>query len=721
MTFGNSQKKIYTLLVIVFMIPLSLMAETGEELWLRYHLLDDKFQSVYVNDITSLVVAGDGQVMRAASDEINRAFTGMTGRQLKKVNRPVAGTLLIGTSQNSQISELGISGELEECGAEGYLIRRVGVRGGEMTVIAGNTGAGVMYGVFSLIRKMQTGVSLENIDVLEKPAYSLRLLNHWDNLDGTVERGYAGHSIWWNQPEDISVLEKKYIDYGRANASVGINGTVINNVNANPDVLTRGYIERFGAVADILRPYNITLYMSVNFASPAVIGRLENSDPFNPDVIRWWENKVEEIYDVIPDFGGFLVKANSEGQPGPMDYGRTHQDGANMLAKALQPHGGIVMWRAFVYEPGDADRALQAYNEFMPFDGLFEENVIIQVKNGPVDFQPREPFSPLFGAMQKTPVMVEFQITQEYLGFSDHLAYLATMWCEVLSADTYARGRGSTVARATDGTLFPQKITAISGVANIGRDINWTGHHFGQSNWYAFGRLAWDHALTPEDIAVEWIKMTFTNDQEFVNEVTDIMMRSREAVVSYMTPLGLHHLMGWSHHYGPEPWTDLPGARPDWLPRYYHRASEYGIGFDRSSSGSNSVGQYFSPLREMYDNVAACPENLLLWFHHLPWDYRLTSGLKLWDAIVYKYYQGVDEARLFQSVWDRHRGLIDDSRFREVQYKLKVQTREAIWWRDACILYFQTYSGLPVPSELERPVHDLDELMKLKFDLKHHN
>ncbi|ASB47664.1 alpha-glucuronidase family glycosyl hydrolase [Alkalitalea saponilacus] len=713
--------KICRLLVLFFLLPNIILAESGEKLWLRYLPLDNAKVVDYTNAIRSLVVAGDDAVISAAAEEIQMAFNGLTGNDLRNVNRPGAGALLIGTPENRLIRDLELSSELEKCGEEGYIIRTFPVRNGQMTVIAANTSAGVLYGTFDLIRRMQTGESISKLEVNESPAFKIRVLNHWDNLNGTVERGYAGHSIWFNRPEDWSVRSAQYKYYARANASVGINGTVINNVNADPNVLTAEYIEKYARIADIFRPYNMKIYMSVNFASPAVIGGLENSDPFNPAVQQWWKDKAAEIYQSIPDFGGFLVKANSEGQPGPMDYGRTHKDGANMMAKALQPHNGIVMWRAFVYEPGDDERSVQAYNEFMPFDGEFEDNVIVQVKNGPVDFMPRESFSPLFGGMQKSPVMIEFQITQEYLGHSNHLAYLSTMWKEVLDAETFAKGVGSSVAKTTDGTLFNHELTAISAVSNIGRDINWTGHHFGQSNWYAFGRLAWDYDLLSEDIAEEWVKMTFVHDQKFVEPVVDIMMRSREAVVNYMNPLGLHHIMGWDHHFGPEPWTDIPGAREDWLPRYYHNASEFGIGFDRTTNGSNLVSQYHSPLNKIYNDPLLVPENLLLWFHHLPWNYRLQNGLKLWDAMVYKYYEGVEEARLFQNRWDRLEGYIDDRRFKEIQYKLKLQTTEAIWWRDACVLYFQTYSNLPIPAELERPVHDLDELKELKFDMKHHN
>ncbi len=708
-------------LLIIFLTPFVLIAESGEKLWLRYSQLNDGLKTGYAEIIKHLMVPAEGYVNKTAEIEFRKAYNGLIGKELKSSSKLLPGTVVFATAKNKIIKDFGISNDLMHCGNEGFIIRNFTVKGGKIIIIAANSDAGVLYGTFALIRKMQTGENLSEINITQVPKYNLRLLNHWDNLNGTVERGYAGHSVWWNRNETDDKIIEGHTFYARANASIGINGVVLNNVNAAPEVLSAEYIQKYAAIANTLRPYNIKVYMAVNMASPTVLGKLSDSDPLNPDVIKWWENKIAEVYSKIPDFGGFLVKANSEGQPGPHDYGRTHVDGANLLGKALKPFGGIVMWRAFVYEPGEEDRARQAYSEFKPFDEKFENNVIIQVKNGPIDFQPREPFSPLFGAMDNTPLMMEFQITQEYLGFSNHLAYLATMWKETLDADTWCKGQGSTVAKITDGTIFNQNITAIAGVANIGRDTNWTGHHFAQSNWYAFGRLAWDHELSPESIAQEWIKMTFTINPDFVDPVREIMMASREAVVNYMTPLGLHHLMGWSHHHGPEPWTEIPGARPDWLPKYFHNASASGIGFDRTSNGSNAVGQYFSPVRELYNNSYTCPENLLLWFHHLPWDYRLQSGKTLWDAICYKYYNGVDEVRNFQKIWDNLEGSIDHQRFKDIQKKLKIQTREAIWWRDACVLYFQTFSGKCIPAELERPIHDLDELKKIKFNMTHHN
>ncbi|MBP1664897.1 MAG: Alpha-glucuronidase, partial [Bacteroidetes bacterium] len=408
-----------------------------------------------------------------------------------------------------------------------------------------------------------------------------------------------------------------------------------------------------------------------------------------------------------------------------MDYGRTHADGANMLADALKPFGGIVMWRAFVYEPGD-DRAKLAYKEFIRFDGQFRDNVIIQVKNGPVDFQPREPFSPLFGAMKKTPLMPELQITQEYLGQSNHLVYLSPMWEEFLNSETYSNGEGSSIAKITDGEITNKKITAIAGVSNIGEDANWCGHHFAQANWYAFGRLAWNNRLTSSQIAGEWIKMTFQNAKSGTqpadfNPIKEMMLSSHQTTVDYMMPLGLHHIFAWGHHYGPEPWCEVPGARPDWLPKYYHNADTLGIGFDRTTSGSNAVSQYYSPLKEQLNDPQQCPDKYLLWFHHLPWNYKMKSGQSLWDELCYTYDKGVNGVRDYQKIWDRSEKLIDSQRFSEVQSKLRIQARDAVWWKDACLLYFQTFSKRPIPYDIERPVHDLDSLKKIKLNLTHHN
>ena len=576
---------------------------------------------------------------------------------------------------------------------------------------------GILYGTYHLLRLQETGADCSALYVKEKPVYSYRLLNHWDNLDGTVERGYAGRSLW-NWEELPAISSSRYQEYARLNASIGINGVVLNNVNASPQILSPDYLVKVQALAQVFRPYGIKVFLSINFSSPAALGGLPTSDPLNKDVQRWWRDKVRDIYRCIPDFGGFLVKANSEGLPGPQDFGRTHADGANMLADALEPFGGIVMWRAFVYNPGDEDRAKQAYSEFMPLDGAFRKNVVIQVKNGPVDFQPREPFSPLFGAMRKTSVMPEFQITQEYLGFSNHVAYLAPLWKECLDADTYQNGAGSTVRRMTATPLFPGAITAIAGVANIGTDTNWCGHPLAQANWYAFGRLAWNPQLTSGEIVEEWIRQTFDMPQDAEQSVKELMLGSREAVVNYMMPLGLHHLFAWGHHYGPEPWCAIPGARPDWMPSYYHKADTFGIGFDRSRSGSNAVSQYHEPLCGLYDGTESCPENLLLWFHHVTWQHKMRSGRTLWEELCYKYNEGVQSVRDFQRIWDEVEPYVDMERFQDVQKRLRTQSRDAVWWRDACLLYFQQYARRPIPYELERPQHNLEDMMRFQLNIK---
>jgi alpha-glucuronidase len=510
-------------------------------------------------------------------------------------------------------------------------------------------------------------------------------------------------------------VDPRYTDYARANASLGINGTVLNNVNARADMLTARYIEKAVAIADALRPWGLRVYLSARFSAPMEIGGLDTADPLDPDVGRWWRAKANEIYAAIPDFGGFLVKANSEGQPGPQDYGRSHADGANMLAAALAPHGGIVMWRAFVYSEVDPeDRVKQAFSEFEPLDGQFRDNVLVQVKNGPLDFQPREPFHPLFGAMPRTPLMMEFQVTQEYLGFSTHLVYLGAAWEEVLDADTYTQGEGSLVSDVIDGRLHDYRVTGMAGVANIGADRDWTGSPFGQANWYAFGRLAWDPELSSRAIAAEWLAQTFTPDPAFVTPAVGMMMLSREAVVNYMTPLGLTHIMGTGHHYGPAPWiADL--SRPEWNPYYYHRATHEAIGFDRTASGSNAIGQYAQPLEQRFGTVETTPAEYLLWFHRLPWDHRLDDGKTLWTSLIDRYDRGVAEVERMQKTWSGLADYVDAERFRKVEDYLAIQLREARWWRDACIAYFEYVSGKPLPAGTRPPAESLEYYRGLEF------
>ena len=570
---------------------------------------------------------------------------------------------------------------------DGYSIKSQGTK----TVITASSDAGLLYGAYHLLRLQQTGAQCDRLDIREEPFYDLRILNHWDNPDGTVERGFAGKSIF-GSAVDIQM-------YARANASVGINGAVLNNVNAKPEALSTARLQKTKALADLLRPYGIRVYLSINFASPIKVGGLDTADPLDTKVIGWWKEKVNEIYKMIPDFGGFLVKANSEGEPGPQDFGRTHADGANMLAGVLKPHKGIVMWRAFVYAPQSPDRANQACLEFMPLDGQFADNVIIQIKNGPVDFQPREPYSPLFTAMQKTQMMVEFQLTQEYLGAANHLVYLAPMWQEFFSF------------------VKPRSLRAMAGVANIGDDTNWCGHHFAQANWYAFGRAAWNPALTSDQIADEWIRQTFSGDERLLGPVKQIMLESREACVKYMMPLGIHHIFAGVHHYGPEPWYSPKGLRADWTPPYYHRADSVGLGFDRTLTGSANVRQYPEELCRLFNDINTCPENLLAWFHHVPWNHTMKSGRTFWDELCHQYNDGVHEARRFLAVWDAMQPYVDQQRFSEVQRKLRIQARDSEWWRDASLLYFQTFSHRPIPQDVEHPVHNLDEMMQFRIPI----
>lgn len=706
-----AMKKIIVLLFATcFTVSLS-FAENGHDLWLR-------FSSTPVADIAFGRIAGD--TTRLAVKEFRRAVSLMPGSSPRFIPQFGDKSVLFGISTDPAIKKLGLTQQLQGLGDEGYVVMTIRQGNDKFTVVASSSEKGLLYGAFHLLRLIQTGKANEELNISEKPSYNLRVLNHWDNLDGTVERGYAGHSIWkWDElPGKIS---PRYTEYARANASIGINATVLNNVNATPEMLSTAILQKVKAIAGALRPYNIKVYLSINFSSPAKLGGLPDSDPLKPAVRKWWKDKADEIYKLIPDFGGFLVKANSEGLPGPQDYGRTHADGANMLAEALKPHRGIVMWRAFVYSPGKDDRAKLAYKEFQPLDGKFLDNVIVQVKNGPIDFQPREAFSSLFGAMKKTALMPELQITQEYLGFSNHLVFLSSLWEEFLRSDTYCKGKGSTIAKVTDGGLFRQPFTAIAGVANIGEDANWCGYTFAQSNWYAFGRLAWDNHLNSSEIADEWIKMTFTDNQAFVLPVKQMMLASHETVVNYMMPLGLHHIFAWGHHYGPEPWCEVPGAREDWLPRYYHKADSVGLGFDRTTQGSDAVSQYLSPLKEEFNTLSACPEKYLLWFHHVPWNYRMKSGNTLWNELCYKYDSGVKQVSHFQTIWDQMEQYVDQERFRHIQSRLRIQSRDAVWWKDACLLYFQQFSKQPIPYDIERPVHDLEELMKIKLNLTHHN
>ena len=714
-----------TFALILFLLFLFLsfaflaQAEDGYRLWLRYDKVKDAgLLQQYQKQIDAIRFQGSSETLKVAKKELLTGLQGLLGKQIKESNTATNAVIVVvkkGTTVNT---------------TDGFTITTSPQT--KNITITGSSDVAALYGVFHFLRLIQTNQSINNLNISSSPKIQHRILNHWDNLNRTVERGYSGLSIWnWHTLPDY--IDQRYIDYARANASIGINGTVLTNVNANALILTPMYLQKVKALADVFRPYGIKVYLTARFSAPIELGGLKTADPLNDTVKAWWSQKVSEIYSIIPDFGGFLVKANSEGQPGPQNYGRTHAEGANMLADAVAPHGGIVMWRAFVYdvrvqkahedfegaiksnEPSiaSADRFKQAYAEFKPLDGQFRKNVLVQVKNGPIDFQPREPFSPLFGAMPKTPLIMEFQITQEYTGQGTHLFYEAPMFKEVLDADTYQKGKGSTVAKVIDGSLHNYALTGMAGVANIGNERNWTLHPFGQANWYAFGRLAWNTDLSSETIANEWIRQTFSNEAGTVRTIQQMMMTSREAVVNYMTPLGLHHIMATRHHYGPGPWVSNLG-RADWNPVYYHRADAAGIGFDRTGKGSNALAQYAPQVQEGWNNPATIDEKYLLWFHYVPWTHKMATGRTVWDELGAKYQLGVDSVRWMQRQWNALEGKIDAERFQQTKMLLATQENEAVWWRDACLLYFQTFSKMPLPSIVEKPAQTLDYYQSLK-------
>ena len=547
--------------------------EDGYQLWLRYELITDEHTlAEYRKALACVVFEAASPTLLAAREELTLALEGLLGTPAVMVNQVSRhGTLVAGTPQSSPaIAACNLQHELAGVGSEGFVIVRTSIHGQDGIAIAANTDVGVLYGVFHFLRHLQTNKPLDDLRIINTPKIKLRMLNHWDNLDGTIERGYAGYSLWdWHKLPDY--VSPRYKDYARANASVGINGTVLTNTNANPLILTQQYLIKAAALAEVFRPYGIRIYLTARFSAPIELGGLTTADPLVPEVIAWWKAKVAEIYELIPDFGGFVIKANSEGQPGPHDYHRSHSEGANVLASALAPYGGVVNWRAFIYDDKNPeDRAKQAYNDLVPQDGMFQPNVLLQAKNGAIDFQPREPYHPLFGAMPQTPLSLEVQFTQEYLGCATHLVYLAPLFKETLDADTYCRGAGSLVANVVDGSLDGHGISGMAGITNIGSDRNWCGHPFAAANWFAFGRLAWDHRISSEEIADDWLRMTFSPDERFVGPAKAMMIESREAVVEYMTPLGLHHIMARDHHFGPGPWVE--GGRADWTSLYYHRA-----------------------------------------------------------------------------------------------------------------------------------------------------
>ena len=707
--------------VFILISFLSLVAQSQNlndyKLWLKYNKIENHdLSQAYSKTTNAVYIANIGDIIKNAKRELSLALPQMLGTQVTYESSITSETTLIIDVFNNlpEDLKLAVKKNIENIDKEGFIIQSISRNNTPLTIITSKEEIGLLYGTFRFLREMQMHENISAKTIVDSPKIQLRMLNHWDNLDRSVERGYAGFSLWnWQKlPEYI---DQRYIDYARANASIGINATVLTNVNANALVLTPMYLEKVEALANVFRSYGIQVYLTARFSAPIEIGNLETADPLDKNVQEWWSNKAAEIYKRIPDFGGFLVKANSEGQPGPQNYGRNHVDGANMMATALKPFGGNVIWRAFVYsEHDDTDRAKQAYDEFLPYDGSFKDNVIVQVKNGPIDFQPREPFHPMFGAYKKTPLAIEFQITQEYLGFSTHLVFLPKLFEEILDIDTYQKGTESTIAKIIDGSLYGNKLTTMAGVANIGTDLNWTGHPFAQANWYGFGRLAWDPNLNSGQIADEWIRTTYTNDKAFVEPIKKMMLTSREAVVNYMNPLGLHHIFDTGHHYGPGPWVDDLG-RPDWNPVYYHNADKNGIGFDRTTSGSNALEQYAPFLEKAYSNTNTIPEEYLLWFHHLPWDYKLKNGEILWDGIALKYQEGVDQVDDMIKTWEAAKPFLNEEQFNEVHMLLQIQLKEAKWWRDACLLYFQTFSNLPLPKGVEKPAHSLEYYQSLKF------
>ncbi|MBO9730304.1 MAG: alpha-glucuronidase [Chitinophaga sp.] len=706
-----------TLWLVCLCYLLTAKGENGYDLWLRYtRITSPSLLTSYRQQANSLIISGSSATMRIVKEELTNGLSGLLQITPALRNTPYRnGTIIAGTPASSLlIHNANIRTQLQQAGEEGFVITTTFVNQKKCILIAGNTDRGVLYGAFHFLRLLQTAQPIPAQPLVSAPKLRLRMLNHWDNPDRTVERGYAGFSIWnWHTLPNY--IDQRYIDYARANASIGINGTVITNVNANATVLTPAYLEKVKALADVLRPYGIKVFLTARFSAPMNIGGLKTADPLDPGVQQWWKEKIKEIYSYVPDFGGFLVKANSEGQPGPQDYHRSHAEGANMLADAIAPFHGIIIWRAFVYShENPVDRHQQAYNDFTPLDGQFRPNVMVQVKNGAIDFMPREPFHPLFGAMPHTPLMMEFQVTQEYLGQGTHLVFLAPLFKETLESDTYAKGKGSTVAKIIDGSLDAHSLTGMAGVANIGNDINWCGHPFAQANWYALGRLAWDHTLSSEQIADEWLRMTWSDNPAFLKTASRLMLESRDLFVQYANPLGLHHIMGTSHHYGPAPWVNNL-SRPEWNPVYYHKADSAGIGFDRTATGSNALAQYQAAVQRQWADVNTCDEKYLLWFHHVPWTFKMKSGRNLWEELCYQYYTGAAHADSLQATWQSLQPYVDKQRFEQVRMLLNIQHKEALWWRNACVLYFQSISHMPIPASYEKPDHTLEYYQQLQF------
>ena len=695
-------------------------ADDGYRLWLKYDLIsDNNLLQEYRGMIHAFMINGESATIQTAKDELERGLNGLLGASIPETNNlNEDGIIVVGNIENIQLTETtDLKSKVEKVGNEGFVILNERINGKKVILITANTDIGILYGVFHFLRLLQTHQDISSLDIVSSPKMKLRMLNHWDMLNSTHE--YSGLLSIWDWETLPTYIKPEYIDYARANTSIGINATSLNCVDADPRFLVEENLIKIAALADLFRPYGIKMFMSPNFNAPIILGGMKTADPYDQQVKEWWQKKVKEIYDLIPDFGGFLVKANSEDEPGPGDFNKTQADGANMFAEALKPYNGIVIWRTFVYVYNPKDRAREAYDIFKPLDGKFAENVLLQVKNGPLDFSPREPFSPLFGAMPNTPLVMEVDITMGGLGKDIYLGYMAPMWREALMSDTYSNGKGlpagqagSTVAKVIEGTLDNYEISGMAGVANVYRQRNWTGNLFGQANWYTFGRLAWDYNITSEQIADEWIRMTFSNDTSIGNLIKKIMMESRENIVNFQDPLGLNMLMGWGGFRGP--WTNN-SEHTNWNSPYYHRADNLGIGFDRTETGSNAVNQYYPQVAEKFNSLETCPEEFLLWFHHVPWSYKMKSGNTLWNELCYHYYKGVEGVVEMQRIWNSLEGKIDQEQFESVSMLLKIQYDDAVNLRDGCVLYFQTFSRLPIPEGLsegllteEKPKHDLE-------------
>ncbi len=684
-------------------------AEDGHDLWLRYVPAGAPAQTKTA--ARTIVAQGHSPSLDAAAGELRRGLDGLLAQTTRIADTARDGAIVIGTAASSPLVA-SLKLPLAKTGAEGFVIKTTRLNGHPVTVIAANRDIGVVYGVFAYLRRIQTGKPVTDLNITDAPRLMVRVLDHWDNLDGSIERGYAGASLWrWQSLPPVR--DPRYGEYARADASVGINGAVLNNVNSNSQILSSAYIEKLAALADEFRPWGVKVWLVPRFTAPKDLGGLNTADPLDPKVRGWWQAKVEEIYRAIPDFGGFLIKANSEGVPGPQDYGRSHSDGANMYADLLKPHGGIVMYRAFVYDdPGKDwkwDRAGEAYRIITPFDGKFRDNVLVQEKEGPLDFQAREPFAPLFGAMPHTQMAVEFPVTKEYTGQGNDVAYLGSMYEEIYQSDTHAYGEGSTVANIVTGKYNRATVlTGTAGVSNVGNDRNWTGSIFNQANWYAFGRFAWDPDSSARSVGEDWARQTFGNDPAVAPVVTDMLMRSLPALIDYQQPLGLAFLDvdDRNTHYGPWPWYDS-AVRADWGDVYYHRAAADGIGFDRSPTGYNTVAQYHAPLRQLWGKPETTPDELLLWFHHLPWDYRMKSGNTLWEELQARYHRGVSEVEALQRSWAGLKGKVDDARFDAVTQNLAMQHRNAVWFRDAELAYFVQFAKRPFTGGY-KPKYPLD-------------